>query len=115
MRAYDGPKTFFFLSPPYVGTHNYLVPFTATDAERLRRALKSTRGRWLLLCDDRLSARNDYAGFNQYEVKTYYTLRRGKPEERTQLLVMNYKPTKYQLCASPKQLRPLPTWRAKKG
>ena len=53
VKLYDGPDTFFFVDPPYVGgkIKNYEA-WSITDIERLRDTLDSLKGDYLLTIND---------------------------------------------------------------
>jgi len=53
LKIYDRPTTFFFLDPPYVGTHIAAYEgWEKFDVYVLREALDQLQGRWLLTFND---------------------------------------------------------------
>jgi len=52
IRHYDRPVSFFYCDPPYFEAEDYAVAFPAEDHERLRDALLSVKGKWLLSYND---------------------------------------------------------------
>ena len=63
VKIYDGPGTFFFIDPPYVGGHikNYAA-WSITDIERLRDTLDSLKGDYLLTINDSPEIRELFKG-----------------------------------------------------
>lgn len=54
IRHYDSPDSFFYCDPPYYATENYYldVGFTKHDHMRLRNAVLSSRGKFLISYND---------------------------------------------------------------
>ena len=65
IRLYDRPDSFFYCDPPYFGTEDYYfdVGFTREDHVRLRDALGSIQGKFLLSYNDHPEIRELYTGF----------------------------------------------------
>lgn len=64
LQTYDGPKTFFYMDPPYVtGDQDcYSTRWKKEDHVRLREAVRGIKGRWLLSYCDSSLVRKLYAG-----------------------------------------------------
>lgn len=79
IREFDAPDTFFFLDPPYIecGDTAYDA-FTEDDMNRLRETLVSSKGKWLLTCDDSPATRRVFSGFRVRENLIRYSLAKTK-------------------------------------
>lgn len=95
---YDTPETLFFLDPPYVGYENiYAGGFKKEDHKRLRDTLGKIKGKAMVcyypdpLIDDLYDGwyKADYETASQIEVRKDGD----KCPIRTELILMNYKPT----------------------
>jgi DNA adenine methylase len=62
MDRYDGPETFWFLDPPYIGGDTAYAAWTAADLERFAARVKLLKGRWLLTFNDCPQIRSLFAG-----------------------------------------------------
>ena len=49
---YDRPHTFFYLGPPYYGFKVYRLNFERDDFERVARALRRVKGKFLMSIND---------------------------------------------------------------
>lgn len=58
IRLYDGPDTFFFIDPPYLGgkIKNYAA-WSAGDLQKLRDVLVTLKGNWMLTINDQQKTR----------------------------------------------------------
>ena len=74
VRKYDGPKTFFFIDPPYEDTNEGFGYAEASefDFERLVKVLKSIKGNFLLTINDSPRIRNLFKGFHIKAVGVYH-------------------------------------------
>ena len=106
LRRYDLPGTVFYLDPPYWESEPYKVPFTADDHARLRATLGDLCGRWLMTYNDHPHVRSRYEAFHRYHVEAPYILNRWQPGH--QLIITNYRLTRAQLKAAPRQVTPIP-------
>jgi DNA adenine methylase len=86
---YDSPETCFFVSPPYVESVGYDVPFADADHERLSGTLRECSGGWLLLYNDHRWVRETYRRMPAYRVSSTHSLRCGRPRRAPQLLISN--------------------------
>jgi len=92
---YDGRDTVFYLDPPYAGTEGYYRGFAAEDHERLAKALRRTRGRWLLSYKDGAATRRLYHGFRVARLAAPYSAAKVKEGGRRapagrEILISNY-------------------------
>lgn len=93
---YDRPSTVFYIDPPYWATEGYAVPFAEVDFKRLRTALDTLKGRFLLSMNDVPETRALFEGFTLRSVRTSYSLvngrqaRPGDRGERLELVVANF-------------------------
>jgi DNA adenine methylase len=87
---YDGPKTFFYLDPPYEDSGG-LYKHSAFDYEALRTVLSKTKGRWLLSINDSPNIRRIFKGFffKSFTVKAKGSVKIGVAA-RKELLISNY-------------------------
>jgi DNA adenine methylase len=94
LRRYDGPRTFFYLDPPYYGGERDYGKgvFDRDDYARMAQALAGIKGRFLLSINDVPEIRETFAGFGMREVETTYSVCREEKQRVRELLVMNYDP-----------------------
>ncbi|HXG94125.1 MAG TPA: DNA adenine methylase [Blastocatellia bacterium] len=64
IRRYDQPRTLFFCDPPYYEQQGYATAFTLEDHQRLAEALRSIKGRFLLIVNDHPVIRALYDGLH---------------------------------------------------
>jgi DNA adenine methylase len=87
---YDRPATLFYLDPPYWGSEDYYgwELFSRADFERLAAALRRLKGRFILSINDRPEVRDLFAGFEQRQVETTYTVAgRGRTKAVPELII----------------------------
>lgn len=92
LRRYDAPGSLFYLDPPYWGSEGDYGPiFERGDFERMERALRGLRGRFILSLNDRPEVRETFAGFQLTEVETTYSIgaKPGSRGSRKELLIRN--------------------------
>ncbi|MEW5725247.1 MAG: DNA adenine methylase [Thermodesulfobacteriota bacterium] len=90
IKRWDGPRSFFYLDPPYMvttrpeGRDYYQCTMTVEDHARLRAALGRIQGKFLLSYDDDPWVREAYQDFRITEIETRYTVnnRPGQPRHR---------------------------------
>lgn len=96
LQRYDRPTTFAYIDPPYWETSGYAVPFGEPDFKRLRQALDTLKGKFLLSMNDVPATRALFAGFQIRAVRTSYTVGNGRQAaagratSRLEILVSNY-------------------------
>lgn len=96
IRKYDGPDTFFFLDPPYVGTDSWGkgVGEKEFDETRFRKVLDGIRGKFLLTYGT--TGKLDVSGFELKRMRQPDQVSRmhgGTRKFLTHLLVSNFKLT----------------------
>jgi len=76
IRRYDGPKTLFYLDPPYWGCEDDYGTgtFERADFERLAEQLAGIAGQFILSINDTPGAREVFGQFRFEEVETTYTI-----------------------------------------
>ena len=104
---FDGADTCFFLDPPYVETTGYAVPFGMDDHERLLDLLGTVQGRWLLSYGDHPWVRDNYERWRVHEVHGPCSVSGKANKPMPHLLITNYRLTKAQLAAAPREVRPV--------
>jgi DNA adenine methylase len=100
---YDSSDTLFFMDPPYVrkvegvSTHVGLGDKTF-DEDRLVKACKSIKGKFILTCSTNIKSQLNEAGFNVKTVSTdrVFSMARGTSDKKKlkQLLVTNFEVNK---------------------
>ena len=88
---YDGPKTLFYLDPPYWGceTEYGKDVFSRSDFSNLADLLKGIKGAFIMSINDTDDVRNTFADFQIQPVKTTYTIaQNGGGAGRPELLIM---------------------------
>lgn len=92
---YDGPKTFFYIDPPYWNADFYAVSFKDEDFLRLRDTLRDVQGQFILSLNDTPEVREIFKDFNIEEIETKYSISNGKNskgsrgQERKEVLIHN--------------------------
>ncbi len=78
IERYDRKATLFYIDPPYWGGESDYGKglFERADFERLADALRGLKGRFILSINDVPQIREIFAGFQQEEVKTTYSVAR---------------------------------------
>jgi DNA adenine methylase len=91
LKEYDHEDSLFYLDPPYFKTEKYYknVGFTQDDHIRLRDALLSIKGKFILSYNDDKFIRELYESFKIVEVSIVYSLN-GKKKRSGEVLIMNY-------------------------
>lgn len=95
IRNWDGPETFFYCDPPYIGVTPYRLPFSDEDHEDLAGLLRAVRGKWLLTINDHPKACALYRGYRAARVEKPLSLMKVAGERRPKLrhlVVVNYDP-----------------------
>jgi DNA adenine methylase len=69
IEMYDGPRTFFYLDPPYETDYAYNKPF---DHEELARACDAIRGKFVLSLN--AGFKQQFAHFDIEEIKVNYSV-----------------------------------------
>lgn len=94
---YDKEETFFYCDPPYVGTESYYKnkkTFNIDDHKRLRKVLKSVKGKFLLSYNDCEFVRDLYDDFRIVTSDKFeYTLGKNVHSNKKvvrELFIMNY-------------------------
>jgi len=90
---YDRSHTLFFCDPPYWQTADYGISFEWPDHQRLAKALRSIKGRFLLTINDHPDIRTLYRGLVIRKVSVSYSVARDKrpsARNRTELIIANY-------------------------
>lgn len=93
IHQYDRTDAFFYCDPPYYQTEgHYEVEFKKEDHLRLRDALKSAQGKWLVSYNDCEFIKKLYEGFLMEPVKRSNNLaqRYNSGEEYEELFISNY-------------------------
>ena len=92
LKVYDRPDALFYLDPPYHGTEKYYsAQFSQADHERLKGALESVKGKWLLSYNDDDYIRELYKGYHLEPIGRRNQLSaKDKGEEYRELIIRNY-------------------------
>ncbi len=106
LAQFDGADSCFFLDPPYVETTGYAVPFGMDDHERLRDLLRTVKGKWLLSYGDHPWVRDNYKPWRVHEVTGMSFVSAKANTPMPHLLITNYRLTKAQLAAAPREVVP---------
>ncbi len=64
IKIYNKPGALFYCDPPYFNAEQYYQGFGPGDHERLKKALESIKGRFVLSYNDTPEIRELYAGYN---------------------------------------------------
>ncbi|MCP4231260.1 MAG: DNA adenine methylase [bacterium] len=87
---YDGPRTFFYIDPPFFDVKNYYrFPFSNNDHVELANLLSKLSGKWLLSYNDNPIVRDMYSAFPMIRLPVWYSIAR-KSKKETELLIANY-------------------------
>lgn len=86
LRRYDSDQTFFYIDPPYWNADFYAVSFPKEDFIRLRDALKTIRGRFILSLNDTPEIRKIFADFAIEPIGTKYSLGNSRVASETRNL-----------------------------
>ena len=89
---YDGPKTFFYIDPPYWDCEGYYGPgiFSREDFARLAEQLAGIKGKFLLSLNDTPGVREVFKAFEIEEVQTKYTCSNGKNVAAGEVFIRNW-------------------------
>ena len=89
IRNYDRQETLFYLDPPYYAAEKYYEnKFTEEDHSRLRDALSTIKGKFVLSYNDCSSIRSLYEGFRIIEVERPHNLVQKTRTEKYQELII---------------------------
>jgi DNA adenine methylase len=88
--AYDRPKTFFYLDPPYYKAPDYDHNLEPADYPRLAETLSGIKGKFLLSINDHPEMRKAYDRFNIKPVTLTYTVSKQSATKGMELIVTNY-------------------------
>ena len=75
---YDRPETLFYMDPPYWKTAGYAVAWNDPDYDRLRTALDTLKGRFILSLNDTPEVRSIFKGFQIRKINTTYSSGNGR-------------------------------------
>lgn len=91
LRRYDGPRSYFYLDPPYWGCENDYgkAMFARHDFERMAVQLRSLQGTFLLSINDVPQIRDIFAGFTIAPVRTTYSITKSASASAAELLISN--------------------------
>jgi DNA adenine methylase len=95
IETYDGPRTFFYVDPPYHcnGAKSYRHFLGEDDHRRLASVLCQAKGKWLLSYNDDRFIRRLYEhrrGIKIERVRVRYGLQGGLWKQARELLIRNY-------------------------
>lgn len=90
IERYDGPDTFFFCDPPYLGTEGYDVPFGDREQMALAARLRGIKGKFLMTNSDNRGVRNLYRGLPMKVVRGHLSIERSHARVLKHLVVTNY-------------------------
>jgi DNA adenine methylase len=93
VQRYDGPKSLFYLDPPYWGGEaDYGKDmFARSDFEAMATALRSIKGAFVMSINDVPEIRQIFSGFEIEEVSLTYTVAKGDGCEAKELILSNRK------------------------
>jgi len=95
IQRYDGPDTFFYLDPPYLGKDWYAQKFGGADRhQHLRDQLAACRGKWLMSHHDTPEIRALYQPFEIRRLPITYSIAKGQKQVVNELIITNYAPHK---------------------
>jgi DNA adenine methylase len=95
IKTYNRPGALFYCDPPYYKAEGFYQGFCRDDHERLRKALATIKGRFVLSYNDVPEIRSLYEGFHFIEVERLNNLamKKGKGQPLyKELLITNYVP-----------------------
>lgn len=103
IKEFDGPKSYFYLDPPYWKTEDYYSnqDFDREDHERLAKVLSEVQGKFSLsyyhfdLLEE-MYDRNQYRWANKEYAKAAGAVAGKKQSKGNELLIMNYNDTSWQ-------------------
>jgi DNA adenine methylase len=91
LSKYDGPRTFFYLDPPYEASGTLYGEHSGFDFEALRKALDRVKGKWLMSINDSPNIRRIFKG---YYYKAFVVKSKGNAgvgsRDRRELLISNF-------------------------
>jgi DNA adenine methylase len=94
LERWESRRTFFYLDPPYVGTHGQQGVYSELSVARhaeLAARLRKLRAKWLLSYNDCQMVRSLYRGFRIERVWVRQMLQAGPNDKRrAELLIRNY-------------------------
>jgi DNA adenine methylase len=93
LRRYDGPRTFFYLDPPYWGYEDDYgkAMFARQDFDRMAAQLETMKGTFLLSINDVPQIREAFAAFTISPVRTTYSITKSAGSPAAELLISNTK------------------------
>lgn len=94
IRRYDGPRTFFYIDPPYYGCENdYVVKWPRARGDELAELLTGIKGAFILSLNDRKEVREIFSYFHLKSVSTKYSAGHSaasRAPARGELLIANF-------------------------
>ncbi len=82
-KNYDGPETFFFCDPPYVGGEvRTYSPWTQAQVEEFAGAVRKLQGKWLVTLNDSEANRKLFTGYPQRRIKRVRGTVNKNPDQR---------------------------------
>ncbi len=93
LRVYDGPGTFFYLDPPYVGGKQAAYEsWSQAESEDLAGVLRRVRGKWLLTLRDTGLSRKlfGFARVQGFERQRGINNKEGQRANYRELIIRNY-------------------------
>lgn len=93
---FDKPETLFYVDPPYWGCENYYGNgvFSREDFGVLRDRLAGIKGKFIMSINDVPEIREMFRDFTIQRVQTKYSMGKEGVKSVTELLIMNYQPSK---------------------
>lgn len=91
IKRYDRKGTLFYLDPPYYNCENDYGKgmFERADFDRLSTLLRGIKGRFILSLNDTPEVRNIFSSFNIEEVRTTYSVAKGKAKAAREVIISN--------------------------
>ena len=90
LERYDGPDSFFFCDPPYLGTEGYDIPFGEREQVALAGRLRSLKGKFLMTNSDNREVRELYRGLPMRVVRGQLSVDKAHDRVLNHLVVTNY-------------------------
>lgn len=89
--TYDGPRTLFYLDPPYYDCEGDYGPdmFGKADFERLAHILGNIKGCFILSLNDRPEVRSIFSAFDIEGVGTTYGVKAGAATQAREVIISN--------------------------
>ncbi len=89
IHRYDGPRTLFYLDPPYWGceTEYGKALFSRTDFTEMAALLASIKGKFILSLNDVEEVRHTFRNFHLEPVTTIYSIKARQSTEGKELLI----------------------------